>query len=145
MHYHDFYELALVIEGTGHAGVGSCFDLSNARVAQMFGAKVVILTTGGIGRAIALRFAAEGARVVVDDIDDDAGHATVDAIARAGGQACYVHADVADPAADHSNGESHHLTVELCDKAYGVRALQEGGDLLLIKRLRIKTFNFNLM
>jgi len=42
----------LVIEGTGHAGVGSCFDLSNARVAQMFGAKVVILTTGGIGRAI---------------------------------------------------------------------------------------------
>ncbi|MFO8013699.1 MAG: AAA family ATPase [Phycisphaerae bacterium] len=42
----------LVIEGTGHAGVGSCFDLSNARVAQLFGAKVVILTKGGIGRAI---------------------------------------------------------------------------------------------
>jgi len=42
----------LVIEGTGHAGVGSCFDLSNARVAQMFGAKVIILTQGGIGRAI---------------------------------------------------------------------------------------------
>ena len=42
----------LVIEGTGHAGVGSCFDLSNARVAQMFGAKVLILTKGGIGRAI---------------------------------------------------------------------------------------------
>jgi len=42
----------LVIEGTGHAGVGSCFDLSNARVAQLFDAKVLILTKGGIGRAI---------------------------------------------------------------------------------------------
>ncbi len=42
----------LVIEGTGHAGVGSCFDLSNARVAQLFHAKVVILTKGGIGRAV---------------------------------------------------------------------------------------------
>jgi hypothetical protein len=42
----------LVIEGTGHAGVGSCFDLSNARVAQLFDARVLILTKGGIGRAI---------------------------------------------------------------------------------------------
>jgi len=42
----------VVIEGTGHAGVGSCFDLSNARVAEMFDAKVLILTKGGIGRAI---------------------------------------------------------------------------------------------
>jgi len=42
----------VVVEGTGHAGVGSCFDLSNARVAQLFGAKVVILSAGGIGRAI---------------------------------------------------------------------------------------------
>jgi len=42
----------LVIEGTGHAGVGSCFDLSNARVAEMLGAGVVIVTDGGIGRAI---------------------------------------------------------------------------------------------
>jgi BioD-like phosphotransacetylase family protein len=42
----------MVIEGTGHAGVGSCFDLSNARVAQLLGAAVVIVTDGGIGRAI---------------------------------------------------------------------------------------------
>ena len=42
----------LLVEGTGHAGVGSCFGLSNARVAQLIGAKVVIVTAGGIGRPI---------------------------------------------------------------------------------------------
>ena len=42
----------MVIEGTGHAGVGSCFDLSNARVAELLGAAVIIITDGGIGRAI---------------------------------------------------------------------------------------------
>ena len=40
----------VIVEGTGHAGVGSCFGLSNARVAQILGAKVVIVATGGIGR-----------------------------------------------------------------------------------------------
>ncbi|MEI6564078.1 MAG: AAA family ATPase [bacterium] len=42
----------VVIEGTGHAGVGSVFDLNNARVAQMLKAKVVIVTLGGIGRPV---------------------------------------------------------------------------------------------
>ena len=42
----------MVVEGTGHAGVGSCFDLSNARVAELLGAGVIIVTDGGIGRAI---------------------------------------------------------------------------------------------
>jgi len=43
---------SVVIEGTGHAGVGSVFDLSNAHVARLLGAKVVLITTGGIGRPI---------------------------------------------------------------------------------------------
>ncbi|MCS7064383.1 MAG: AAA family ATPase [Methylacidiphilales bacterium] len=42
----------IIIEGTGHAGVGSVFDLSNARVAQLLGSKVIIVTQGGIGRPI---------------------------------------------------------------------------------------------
>ena len=42
----------VLIEGTGHAGVGSVFDLSNARVAQLLGSKVILVTTGGIGRPI---------------------------------------------------------------------------------------------
>jgi len=42
----------MIVEGTGHAGVGSCFGLSNARVSELIGAKVVIVTGGGIGRPI---------------------------------------------------------------------------------------------
>lgn len=42
----------VVIEGTGHAGVGSVFDMSNAVVAKMLDAKVVIVSSGGIGRPI---------------------------------------------------------------------------------------------
>jgi len=41
-----------LIEGTGHAGVGSVFDLGNARVAQLLKAKAVIVCPGGIGRPI---------------------------------------------------------------------------------------------
>lgn len=42
----------VVIEGTGHAGVGSVFEMSNAVVAKMLDAKVVIISAGGIGRPI---------------------------------------------------------------------------------------------
>lgn len=42
----------VIIEGTGHAGVGSVFDLSNARVASLLGSKVILVTRGGIGRPI---------------------------------------------------------------------------------------------
>lgn len=41
-----------LIEGTGHAGVGSIFELSNARVARLLDAKVILVSPGGIGRPI---------------------------------------------------------------------------------------------
>jgi BioD-like phosphotransacetylase family protein len=60
----------LVIEGTGHAGVGAVVGLSNARVAALLDAPVVIVSEGGVGRPIdeivlnhAL-FEREGVRVV---------------------------------------------------------------------------------
>jgi BioD-like phosphotransacetylase family protein len=42
----------VLCEGSGHAGVGSVFDLSNAQVAKILGAKVIMVTQGGIGRPI---------------------------------------------------------------------------------------------
>jgi BioD-like phosphotransacetylase family protein len=42
----------LLIEGTGHAGVGGVIGLSNARVASLLGAPAVIVSEGGVGRPI---------------------------------------------------------------------------------------------
>lgn len=42
----------VLVEGTGHAGVGSVFDMSNSEVAQMLGVKIVLVSCGGIGRPI---------------------------------------------------------------------------------------------
>jgi BioD-like phosphotransacetylase family protein len=42
----------VLFEGTGHAGVGSVFDLSNASVAKMLGAKLILVSIGGIGKSI---------------------------------------------------------------------------------------------
>jgi len=57
----------------------------------------VTLVTGGasgIGRASAKRFAAEGARVVVADVDEEGGDRVTATIRDAGGEATFVHADV---------------------------------------------------
>jgi BioD-like phosphotransacetylase family protein len=69
---------ALLIEGTGHAGVGAVIGLSNAVVARMLGAPAVIVSEGGVGRPIdeivlnATLFEREGVRVagaIVNKVD----------------------------------------------------------------------------
>ncbi len=58
----------------------------------------VALVTGaasGIGEAIAVRLAAEGAAVLVTDIADEPGEAVAKSIVEAGGKASYAHLDVA--------------------------------------------------
>ena len=71
----------LLIEGTGHAGVGAVIGLSNAAVAAMLGAPAVIVSEGGVGRPIdeivlnASLFARHGVKVagaIVNKVDLDA-------------------------------------------------------------------------
>ena len=62
------------------------------RVALVTGA------AGGIGKAVAERFAREGAKVVVADFDADKGKETVDSINARGGRATFALTDVTDHA-----------------------------------------------
>ena len=68
----------VVVEGTGHAGVGAVVGLSNAAAASMLDAGVIIVSEGGIGRPIdeivlnRALFAAHGVTVlgaVVNKVD----------------------------------------------------------------------------
>lgn len=42
----------VIIEGTGHAGVGSVFGFSNATVARLLDANVIMISSGGVGKPI---------------------------------------------------------------------------------------------
>jgi BioD-like phosphotransacetylase family protein len=70
----------VVIEGTGHAGVGAVVGLSNAQAAAMLDAPVIIVSEGGVGRPIdeivlnCALFRAHGVRVlgaVVNKVDTE--------------------------------------------------------------------------
>lgn len=60
--------------------------------------KTAIITGGasGIGRAAALRFAREGAQVVIGDINVDGGRATAELIEQHGGRAIFTELNVSD-------------------------------------------------
>jgi hypothetical protein len=71
----------LLVEGTGHAGVGAVIGLSNAVVAAMLRAPAVIVSEGGVGRPIdeivlnASHFTAHGVAVagaIVNKVNVDA-------------------------------------------------------------------------
>lgn len=77
----------------GDAPPGKGYTMSG-----QFTGKVALVTGGasGIGRAVALRLAAEGAAVAVVDLRQDAAQGVVDEITAAGGNAVAVAADVSD-------------------------------------------------
>ena len=71
----------LLIEGTGHTGVGAVIGLSNAAVAAALGAPAIIISEGGVGRPIdeivlnAALFAKHGVPVggaIVNKVDVEA-------------------------------------------------------------------------
>jgi NAD(P)-dependent dehydrogenase (short-subunit alcohol dehydrogenase family) len=69
-------------------------------MAEQLNGKVVLVTgaSSGIGRAVALASAREGARVVVSDVAVEGGEETVRVIGDAGGEADFVGADVSKAA-----------------------------------------------
>ena len=76
--------------------------------------KVALITGAGngMGRAAALLFASEGARVVVADAVEPAGRATVQSVLDAGGQATFVPVDV-------SNAAQVEAMVDTATSTYG--------------------------
>jgi NAD(P)-dependent dehydrogenase (short-subunit alcohol dehydrogenase family) len=80
---------------------------------QLDGKAVVVTGAGsGVGRAAARRFAEEGARVVVADVDLDRATETVRLVEKAGGTATAVQVDVADD-------EQVAAMIATCVETYG--------------------------
>lgn len=76
--------------------------------------KVALITGAGsgIGKAMALLYAAEGAKIVVTDLNEEGGRQTVTEIQAKGGEALFVKADTSNP--EHSKH-----TVDQAVKHYG--------------------------
>ena len=81
----------------------------------------VVLITGalaGIGRATALAFAREGARLIVSGRHEPAGHALVDTLRAEGAQAEFIRADVRIEKSAHVgflSDTSYYRLVVRCD------------------------------
>jgi NAD(P)-dependent dehydrogenase (short-subunit alcohol dehydrogenase family) len=69
-------------------------------MAQQLSGKVAIVTgaSSGIGKATAILYAREGAKVVLSDIDEQQGNAAAEEIKETGADAAFVRADVSKPA-----------------------------------------------
>lgn len=89
-------------------------------MAQRFQDKSVIVTGGaaGIGRAAALGFAAEGAQILVADVDGDEGAKTAARIREAGGEARFLRVDVTQDAQGEAMVEAALSSLGRLDVAF---------------------------
>ena len=99
---------------TFHDKILQAADGHDERARPVLEGKTAIVTGAGsgIGRAVALLFAREGANVVVADQSRDGGEATVAAIESVQGRASFVQGDVTDP-------EYHRGLVRFAKHRYG--------------------------
>ena len=93
--------------------------------------KVAIITGAGSGqgRAAAVMFATEGARVVVSDVNDEGGEHTVDQIHEQGGDATYCHADVSIASEVQALVEAARSRYGALSILYNNAALWSGGNM----------------
>ena len=87
--------------------------------------KVAVITGGsnGIGRACAERFSAEGAKILIADLQADPGQAAADAINHAGGDARFVELEAANPEANQAMAAAaveHFGTIDVVVTAAGI-------------------------
>ncbi len=104
-------------------------------------AKVALVTGGssGIGRAAALAFAREGARVVVADIVEEGGRETLDMIHKASGEAIFVRVDVTRAEEVESMVKKTVETYGRLDCAFNNAGI--GGEIAAIENSREETWD----
>ena len=111
--------------------------------------KVALITggAGGIGRQAALAFAAEGARIVVVDLNSEAGAETVSLVEGAGGEALYQDADVskaADCEAMVKAAEENFGKLDILFNNAGIMHPEDGDAVATEEEIWDLTMNINL-
>ena len=111
----------------------------------------VALVTGagsGIGKAAALLFAEEGAKVTVSDVDVENGEKTVQEIKTAGGEAMFIEADVSKPVDVERLVSGTVKVYERLDCAFnnaGISEADDSGTITCSEAEWKRIININLM
>ena len=111
--------------------------------------KVALITggAGGIGRETALAFAAEGAGILVVDVNSEAGGETVSLVKEAGGEALYQDADVskaADCEAMVAAAEENFGRLDILFNNAGIMHPEDGNAMATEEEIWDLTMNINL-